>query len=165
MPSSNNYLTVILSTFVLTPILALFAYTFVAGKIHWSLALLLNVMVWWLYLELLWNTMVKITVADRTITVSKPFRKNSLLSRRKHHLIVIRDSEWDQLFYRHYKGSTSCYFRQERTAAYYFAADGFTFWTQDLQKTFPEKRFKVMDDGSPRDVVKALKRAFPERVL
>lgn len=168
MPSpntSNNYPTAILSSLVFAPLLAGFAYTIVAGKIHWLWALLLNGLAWWLYLELLWNTMVLITVSDRTLIVSKPYRKHSVLSRKKHHRIVIPENEWDQLFYRHYRGSTSCYFRQERTATYYFAADGFTFWTQDLQRLFPEKRFKSMDDGVPGAVIKALKREFPERVL
>jgi len=161
----NNSASVIINSMVFAPFLVGFAFAFTAGKIHWSLALLLNVGAWWLYLELLWNTMVTITVVDRTITVSKPFRKNSRLSRKKHHRIVICEDEWDQLFYRHYRGSTSCYFRKERTAVYYFATDGFTFWTQDIRGLFPEKRLKIMDAGSPRDVIKALRKEFPERVL
>lgn len=158
-------MSVIINSMVFAPLLVGFAFAFTAGKIHWSLALLMNVLAWWLYLELLWNSMVTIKVVDRTITVSKPIRKNSVLSRKKHHQIVIHEDEWDQLFYRHYRGSTSCYFRKGRTAACYFAANGFTFWTQDIRELFPEKRLKIMEDGSPRDVVRALKREFPERVL
>jgi hypothetical protein len=83
----------------------------------------------------------------------------------KHHQIVIREEEWDQLFYWHHKESTVCYFRQGRSVAYFFAADGFRNWTKELQHIFPEKRFKVMENGVPREVIKALKKEFPERVL
>lgn len=162
---STNYLTAILGSLILTPIFGAFAFAFTAEKIHWSLALLLNVVVWWLFLEMLWDTMITITVVERTITVSKPFRKNSLLSRKKHHQIVIREDEWDQLFYMNNKDGTVCYFRQGRSVAYYFTADGFWRWTKHLQEIFPEKRVKVMEDGSPREVIKALRKEFPERVL
>lgn len=162
---SNNYLSAILGSLPITPLFGAFAFAFTSQKIHWSLALLLNIIVWWLYLEMFWNTLITITVAKRTITVSKPFRKNSLLSRKKHHQIVIREDEWDQLFYWHHKESTVCYFRQGRSVAYFFAADGFWRWTKELQEIFPEKRFKVMENGVPRDVIKALKKEFPERVL
>lgn len=162
---STNYFSIIFLAIMVAFVPVGFALTFTAGKIHWSLALPLNVIVWWLYLEMLWNAMIKITVFERTITVSKPFRKNSLLSRKKHHQIVIREDEWDQLFYKHHKGSTYCYFRQGRTAAYFFSADGFANWTKKLQQIFPEKQFKSMDDGLPGGVLKALKKEFPERLL
>lgn len=162
---SNNYPSIIFLVIFLAFIPVGCFLTFTSGNIHWSLALLLNVIVWWLYLEMLWNTLITITVAERTITVSKPFRKNSVLSRKKHHQIVIREDEWDQLFYWHHKENTVCYFRKGRSVAYFFAADGIRNWTKHLQEIFPEKRFKVMENGVPREVIKALKKEFPERVL
>ncbi|MBI3239805.1 MAG: hypothetical protein HYZ43_13340 [Flavobacteriia bacterium] len=66
----NNSVSVIINSMVFAPLLVGFAFAFTAGKIHWSLALLLNVVAWWLYLELLWNTMVTIKV----LTEQLPFQ-------------------------------------------------------------------------------------------
>jgi hypothetical protein len=41
--------------------------------------------------------------------------------------------------------------------------DGLSGLSSDLKTRFPEK--KIADDWSPGDVVKALRKEFPERVL
>lgn len=161
----SNSASVIINSMVLTPILALFAITFTAGKIHWSFALLLNVVAWWLYIELIWDSIVRVRLEGRTIIVSKPYRKNSLLMRSKNRQLVIRDEDWDQLFYFHTKDATSFYFRQGRTAAYYFTASSFISWHTDFQTLFPDKRFKESIDKVPKKLLKALQKEFPERVL
>ncbi len=133
-------------------------------KFHWTTSLLVNIPIFWLYFELIWNTVVTIQLEDGTLTICKPLRGLSLLNRKKHNQIVIRPDEWDQLFFRGYKDSTWFYFRKERTAAYFFTVDGISGLNIDLKLFFGDKTIERYEGYKPY-VVKQLKKHFPERVL
>ncbi len=130
---------------------------------HLIIGLLCLIVLIWLMYEMICNILVTVTVEERTIRVQKPLRKNSILSCKKHHELIIEDEDWDQLYCHTYKGGTTFYFRREQSAAYYFAADSMSRLKIELKKHFPEK--KIADDWRPLDVVRALRKKFPERVL
>jgi hypothetical protein len=157
----SNWLSLIPLLIVVPLLPGVFVYLLLLK--HLIAGLLGLIILIWLIYEMICNVLVRVEVEEKTIRVGKPLRKNSILSRKKHHEFIIKDEEWNQLYYHTYQGGTTFYFRKEQTAAYYFAADGMSKLIDELKKQFPEK--KIADDWRPVDVVKALRKKFPERVL
>jgi hypothetical protein len=138
---------------------------FLSDSVSFVVALLVNLAVWWLLLEAVWNSVVVVQLEDQVLTVTKPLQHRSVFSRKKHKGITIRPDEWDTLFHRTYKNTTSFYFRKEREAQYFFATEGFGWLPGELQQYFPDKEVKMPKYGMPVDVLRDLRRYYPKRVL
>lgn len=124
-----------------------------------------NLIIMWLILELLWTTFVVVRVENDTIIVQLPWRRYSLFARRKNQRIIILSENWDTLFFRHFKSSTGFYFRKNNTIQYFFRVDGFSRLGEKLQQHFPDKSFQEYPKAFPDNVIRRLRKKYPERVL
>lgn len=154
------YLMGFFAIFPIVGVVALFNASFELWKV-----LLGNVLVWYLYIEMGMNIYCRITVDHGTITVSRPWRKYSLLTRKRLQVLVIPSDSWDKLFTKNFKGGNIFYFQKEGKLAYLFSVDGFTFVGNDLGACFPDKLIRAYHDALPIANIRAFKKAHPDRVL
>ena len=136
-----------------------------SDKVSLLISIPLNLIALWLYAELIMNSYITVTLQNRILTIRKPLRHKSFISRKKHHELVIHPEDWEELYYRLFKGGSEYYFRKDRRAMYLFGAEGFRFLADDLKQHFPDKTVKEYDDLFPWEVRMALKKKYPERVL
>lgn len=108
-------------------------------------------------------------VTEQEIVLARPLRKFSLISRKRNRLIRIGKEDWDSLYFKisNGKGGTSVnlYFRKERTLVYFFKATGLHASVDTIQQFFPEKEYVNYDDPFPKQLIRQLKKMYPERVL
>lgn len=126
-------------------------------------SLITAIILWYLIYELAVFSFIRIYYQNGELEFRKPLRSYSLLFRKKNHRKRIRPDEWTEVHCYSYKGSTSYYFRNGRTAAYFVSVDGLSFFYSDLDVLF-SRRFKRTDDF-PRETKRRMKKEFPERVF
>ncbi len=148
------------ATFLILPIGLITAFIDNPKYIH---ALWIGIILLYLLYELGMNTYIRITYLNGDLKFERPLRKYSLFARKKPRQLLIRADEWTDLYWFSPRNSFAYYFRNDHTAAYFAAGDGFTSLHRKLEKLFPGRLKTSLD--FPRETKKRLKKAEPGRVF
>lgn len=125
----------------------------------------LSLIILWLCSELIYHSFISIRLQNGQIQVSKPLRRYSLLTKKRHHHFYLDASEWDELAYYKFRYSTTICFRMEGKPVGAMKMDGISFLIEDLGRCFPEKRISQCDEPADCQINAVLKKEYPERVL
>jgi hypothetical protein len=160
--SWNNGIMICLNTaiFLILPIGLIVAFIDDPKYTH---ALWVGIVLLYLLYELGVNAYIRITYLNGTLTFERPLRRYSLLFRKRRMELVIQPDEWTELYWFRPKSSFAYYFRNDHTAAYFAAGDGFMSLHRKLEKLFPGRLKTSLD--FPKETKKRMKKAEPGRVF
>lgn len=158
----NNALTILFNVLLSSIFPVLCIVSFIRSPKSYGF-LIAAIIPWYLIYELGVYTYIRVVYQNGVLEFRKPLRKYSLLFRKKDQKILIYPDEWTEVYRRSYKGSTSYYFRNNQTAAYFVKADGLNFLYSDLDVLFPQ-RVRMLQEF-PGEIRRRLKKEFPERVF
>lgn len=137
----------------------------------WGTVLIL-VLSFFFFTEALLNSYISFEFNDKTLTVSVPFGKYSLLWKSAPKSITITPDQWDELHinYVFFKGGTrimrrTYYFMKDGEFAFYFS----TFLNDSVEKELlarlPEKKHRVLSNDYPYKMLDSFKQNSRDKVL